>query len=273
MKTFGLVVPSATGSRFERHVEALLADQADLHQIIHPLLQAWHAVRLQAADLSRKLLADARRSDACQLLMTVPGVGAVTATSFVAAIEDPRNFKHSRSVGAWLGLTTRRYQSGEVDFDGHISRRGDGHLRGLLYEAATVLLTRTKSGCDLRQWGFAGAREARVLARSGCRCSQAGRHHAQHAGDRGAVPRRTSQSLINPVPQRPQGASRRPPERRLTHSVSSVATAASQLPDCVVNLGRVTPRSPIMRRLMPTAKTTMLPAMDTLDEKPCTRRD
>jgi transposase len=154
MKTFGLVVPGATGSRFERHVEALLADNADLRQIIHPLLQAWHAVRIQAAELSRKLLADARRSDACQLLMTIPGVGAVTATSFVAAIEDPGNFKHSRSVGAWLGLTTRRYQSGEVDFDGHISRRGDGHLRGLLYEAATVLLTRTKSECDLRQWGL-----------------------------------------------------------------------------------------------------------------------
>jgi transposase len=63
------------------------------------------------------------------------------ATSFVSAIEDPNNFKTSRSVGAWLGLTTRRYQSGEVDYDGHISRRGDPRLRALLYEAATVILT------------------------------------------------------------------------------------------------------------------------------------
>src|SRR5215217_1585765 len=84
----------------------------------------------------------ARRSEACQILMSGPGVGAVTATSFATAVEDPENFRRSRWVGAWLGLTTRRYQSGEVDYDGHISRRGDTHLRGLLYEAATVLLTR-----------------------------------------------------------------------------------------------------------------------------------
>lgn len=78
----------------------------------------------------------------------------MTASSFVAAIEDPENFKKSRSVGAWIGLTIRRYQSGEVDYDGHISRRGDSHLRGLLYEAATVILTRTKANSALRIWGL-----------------------------------------------------------------------------------------------------------------------
>ena len=86
--------------------------------------------------------------------MTIPGVGAITATAFTTAIEDPANFKTSRSVGAWLGLTTRRHQSGEVDYDGHISRRGDAHLRGLLYEAATVILTRTQADSDLRAWGL-----------------------------------------------------------------------------------------------------------------------
>jgi transposase len=87
-------------------------------------------------------------------IMSVPGVGVVTATSFVTAIEDPENFKKSRSVGAWLGLTTRRYQSGEVDYDGHISRRGDAHLRGLLFEAATVILTRSSADSGLRTWGL-----------------------------------------------------------------------------------------------------------------------
>lgn len=154
MKTFGLVVPAAMGSKFEHHVHALLADNTDLGQIIRPLLEAWHAVRLRSAELGRKLLADARRNAACQLLMSIPGVGVVTATSFVSAIEEPANFKHSRSVGAFVGLTTRRYQSGEIDYDGHISRRGDSHLRGLLYEAATVLLTRSRSECDLRKWGL-----------------------------------------------------------------------------------------------------------------------
>lgn len=154
MKTFGLVVPAAMGSKFAHDVHALLADATELGQIIRPLLEAWHAVRLRAAELGRKLLADARRSAACQLLMSIPGVGVVTATSFVSAIEQPANFKHSRSVGAFVGLTTRRYQSGEIDYDGHISRRGDSHLRGLLYEAATVLLTRSRSECDLRKWGL-----------------------------------------------------------------------------------------------------------------------
>lgn len=86
--------------------------------------------------------------------MSIPGVGAVTATSFVAAIEDPANFRNSRSVGAWVGLTTRRYQSGEVDYDGHISRRGDRHLRWLLYEAAAIILTRVRAESNLRTWGL-----------------------------------------------------------------------------------------------------------------------
>jgi hypothetical protein len=86
--------------------------------------------------------------------MSIPGVGAITATSFTAAIEDPANFRKSRSGGAWLGLTTRRYQSGEVDHDGHISRRGDAHLRGLLYEAATMILTRTQAESALRRLGL-----------------------------------------------------------------------------------------------------------------------
>ncbi|MET3437295.1 IS110 family transposase [Sphingomonas sp. 1185] len=154
MKTFGLVVPLVTGGKFERQVEALLIDNADLGRIIRPLMEAWRAVRLRAAELSRTLLADARRSDACQLLMSIPGVGVVTATSFLAAIEEPGNFRRSRSVGAWLGLTTRRYQSGEVDYVGHIARRGDSPLRGLLYEAATSLLTRSRAGSDLRSWGL-----------------------------------------------------------------------------------------------------------------------
>jgi transposase len=102
--------------------------------------------------------------------MSIPGIGAITATAFTTAIERPDNFRKSRSVGAWIGLTTRRYQSGEVDYDGHISRRGDHHLRGLLYEAdsrrgdhhlrgllyeaAAVILTRSSTDSTLRTWGL-----------------------------------------------------------------------------------------------------------------------
>lgn len=86
--------------------------------------------------------------------MSIPGIGAVTATSFVAAIEDPANFRNSQSVGARVGLTTRRYQSGEVDYDGHTSRRGDRPLRWLLYEAAALILTRVRSESSLRTRGL-----------------------------------------------------------------------------------------------------------------------
>ncbi len=154
MKTFGLVVPRSAGGKFEEHVKRLLAGHDDLGQIILPMLDAWRSMRTRAAELGRQLISNARRSETCRLLMSIPGVGAVTATSFATAIEDPANFKKSRSVGAWLGLTTRRYQSGEIDYDGHISRRGDAHLRGLLYEAATVIMTRVRAESDLRAWGL-----------------------------------------------------------------------------------------------------------------------
>ena len=154
MKTFGMVVPKSAGRVFEGHVRSLLASNAGLEQIITPVLEAWRGIRARAAELSKQLIASARASEQCQLLSSIPGVGAVTASSFVAAIEDPENFRKSRSVGAWIGLTTRRYQSGEVNYDGHISRRGDNHLRGLLYEAAVVILTRTTANSALRIWGL-----------------------------------------------------------------------------------------------------------------------
>jgi transposase len=154
MKTFGLVVPAGKGSNFERNVRRLLADYPGLSEIMLPLLEAWRTTRLQSVELGRQLVAQARQEKACQLLMSIPGVGAITATAFVTAIENPDNFRRSRSVGAWLGLTTRRYQSGEVDYDGHISRRGDRHVRSLLYEAAMVILTRSRADSDLRTWGL-----------------------------------------------------------------------------------------------------------------------
>ena len=125
-------------------------------QIILPLLRAWSDMRRQAAELNKQMVAMGRENQHCRLLMSVPGVGIVTATAFTAAVEDPANFKNSRSVGTWAGLTT--YQSGEVDYDGHISRRGDSHLRTLLYEAAAVILKRSK--CAINPFGPQGVNQA-----------------------------------------------------------------------------------------------------------------
>lgn len=156
MKTFGLIIPKGAGRVFDGNVRRLLEGNDRLAKIILPLLEAWYDMRNRVAGLDRQLLTVARENQATKLLMTIPGTGAITAVSYVTAIEDPENFRTSRSVSAWLGLTTRRYQSGEVDYDGHISRRGDNRLRGLLYEAATALLTRTNARTEssLKSWGL-----------------------------------------------------------------------------------------------------------------------
>jgi len=155
MKTFGLVVPKGAGSVFERNVLTLLEGEDNLARIILPMLQAWGDIRLRVAELSKQLVAMASADQRCRLLTSVPGVGTVTATAFAAAVEDPVNFANSRAVGAWIGLTPKRYQSGEVDYEGHISRRGDAKLRTLLYEAASVILNRSSETSTLRTWALA----------------------------------------------------------------------------------------------------------------------
>jgi Transposase IS116/IS110/IS902 family len=104
--------------------------------------------------------------------MTIPGVvGKLTAFAFAAAVDDPECFRRSRDIGAYLGLVPRRYQSGEVDYTGSISKCGDRRTRSLLYEAANVMLTRYKGPLKLKDWALAIAarstmRKARIaLAR------------------------------------------------------------------------------------------------------------
>ena len=92
--------------------------------------------------------------------MTIPGVGRLTALAFAAAIDDPGRFRRSRDVGAYLGLVPRRYQSGEIDYTGSISKCGDGRLRTLLYEAANVMLTRCRGSLALKTWALGIARRS-----------------------------------------------------------------------------------------------------------------
>ena len=92
--------------------------------------------------------------------MTIPGVGRLTALAFVAAIDDPDRFRRSRDVGAYLGLVPRRYQSGEIDYTGGISKCGDGRLRILLYEAANVMPTRYSESIALKNWALDIARRS-----------------------------------------------------------------------------------------------------------------
>jgi transposase len=121
------------------------------------------AIEQQVADLDRKVMKLARNNAHVRQFMTAPGIGPVTALCFLATIDDPRRFKRSRSVGAYVGLTTRRYASGEIEWTGRISKCGDKMLRGYLHEAANVLLTRVAKWSALKAWGI------RLAKRSGLR--------------------------------------------------------------------------------------------------------
>ncbi len=171
LKVFGLVVEGARGGVFADRVEALVADRPEVAMLVRPMLEAWRGLRRQVAACDVALRAEAKERAETRLLMSVPGVGAITALAFASAVEDPARFGSSRNVGAHFGLTPRRHQSGEVDRVGEISRWGDGLVRTYLFEAATVLLRRVKRWSPLKAWAVrlaqrAGATKARVaLAR------------------------------------------------------------------------------------------------------------
>ena len=111
-------------------------------------------MRQQIAALHERLLAIVEEDAACRRLLTIPGIGPVTALAFRAAIDWPDRFRNARAVGAWAGLTPRRQQSGQTDRQGRISKRGDPLLRSYLFEAALVLLYRQQQPSGLRSWGL-----------------------------------------------------------------------------------------------------------------------
>jgi transposase len=153
LKNLGLVIGKAGGNVFHRRVEELVEEHRLLQEAVRPLLGVREIVRREIASLSRKLLTLARNNHESRRLMTVPGVGPITALAFCAAIDEPTRFRRSRSVGAYLGLTPCRYASGEVDWSGRISKCGDVMVRTYLFEAAGVLLTRVPQWCKIKAWG------------------------------------------------------------------------------------------------------------------------
>jgi transposase len=167
LKTFGLIIARGSGGLFAVRVREQIAGNDVLVAIVEPLLVVWYAIREQVQMLDRQILARARADAAARQLMTIPGVGVVVALAYTAVIDDPARFRRSASVGAYLGLTPRRYQSGEADTSGHISKCGDALLRAYLFEAATVLLQRHSRASTLKTWGLAlakriGKRRAKV---------------------------------------------------------------------------------------------------------------
>ena len=112
------------------------------------------ALTAQRRKLDKVIRELAKDSDVCQRLMTIPGVGPITALSFIASVDDPTRFASSRNLGAYFGLTPRAFQSGVSSRSGRISHRGNSDVRKALFIAAFCLLNRSRKDCALRRWGL-----------------------------------------------------------------------------------------------------------------------
>ena len=172
LRGFGLKVGPTTARRFAGRIRELVAGQANLEMIAQALL-AVHAVLLREFNgFEKQVRTMARTHDQARLLMTTPAVGPIVALTYVGAIDDPARFSSSKQAGAHFGLTPRKYQSGQTDYTGRISKIGDAAVREALYQAAHVMLTKPVKGCtELKSWAMriarrAGMRKAKVaLAR------------------------------------------------------------------------------------------------------------
>src|SRR6188472_4651912 len=162
LKNLGLVIGRAKFNVFAVRAEELIEGRPELIAAIRPLLEARNAVGQQVSELDRKVMKLARRDAQVRRF-----IGPITALAFKATIDDPARFARSRSVGAYVGLTSRRHASGELDWTGRISKCGDAMLRSYLFEAAGVLLTRVPKWSAVKAWGVKlakrnGLRKAKV---------------------------------------------------------------------------------------------------------------
>src|SRR5918998_2038861 len=154
LRGFGLKVGPIGAAGFERRIRELVAGQATLERVMEPMLRARQALRAEYINLHRDLLRIVRADAVCRRLMTVPGVGAIVAITFTSAVDDPARFRRSKDVGAHFGLAPRKYQSGETDRTGRISKVGDGMVRTMLFEAANAMLTRVTRFSALKAWAM-----------------------------------------------------------------------------------------------------------------------
>jgi transposase len=158
LRNFGLKVGVAGAVRFEARIRELVKDLPDIVILVEPLLVVRRTLREQLGILHRHLLTIARDDEVCQRLMTIPGVGPVVALTYRATVDVPARFRNSRAVGAVLGLTPCKYQSGEIERTGAISKCGDEMMRVMLYEAAQILLVRSTQWSWLKAWAMQIAR-------------------------------------------------------------------------------------------------------------------
>jgi len=158
LRNFGLKIGMVGTVKFEARIKELIEDIPDLSGLVEPLLIVRRVLRKQLGILHHRLLAAVRDDDVCRRLMTVPGVGPVVALTYRATVDVPTRFRNSKSVGAVFGLTCAKYQSGEINRTGAISRCGDEMMRTMLYEAAQSMLFHSTKWSWLKAWAMKIAR-------------------------------------------------------------------------------------------------------------------
>jgi transposase len=154
LRGFGLKVGRVSKGRYEARIRELTAGHPMLEPVAAAMLQARVSLRAEYGKLHRMLLGIVRADAICRRLMTVPGVGPVVAVSYKTAVDDPARFRKSKELGPYFGLTPSKYQSGEVDWTGRISKVGDAMVRTALFEAANVMLSRVTRFSALKAWAL-----------------------------------------------------------------------------------------------------------------------
>ncbi len=157
LRNFGLKVGMVGTVKFEARIKELVANLPDLAALVEPLLIVRRVLREQLGNLHRRLLAIVRDDDVCRRL-TIPGVGPVVALTYRVTVDVPARFRNSKAVGAVFGLTPAKYQSGQNERTGAISRCGDEMMRMMLYEAAQSMLVRSAKWSWLKAWAMKIAR-------------------------------------------------------------------------------------------------------------------
>ncbi len=163
LRGFGLKVGKVTEREFAGRIEELVAGHPHLQMIAKALLSVRAALRNEFTAFEKQTRKMARTDPRTQLLMTTPAVGPIVALTYASAVDDPNRFKSSKQAGAHFGLTPKKYQSGETDYTGRISKIGDSSVRTALYEAAHIMLTKPLKGCSqLKSWAMRIARRAGI---------------------------------------------------------------------------------------------------------------
>jgi transposase len=154
LRGYGLKVGEVSRGRFEARIHDLIEGHATLSTVIGGMLAARATLWSEFTKLHREMLRIARADPICHRLMSVPGIGALVSLTYRSAVDDPTRFGKSSTVGAYFGLTPKKYQSGETDRDGGVTKVGDAMVRTALFEAAHIMLTRATRFSSLKRWGL-----------------------------------------------------------------------------------------------------------------------